>query len=272
MLLPIPKEQRRALSAELRKNKKKRSQAISPPKSNEVKYRKRLVKLSNKIQKSVVSRLIPLLVRLESSYIKDAPWYSNIEKRINDLRNDFNNIGKFANVVSASFVKGVNSVNKERFYNSMNTATGINTKKLIKDEDLEDVLFLRTKENVNLIKTIPEEYFAKLNNIVYEGVLQGNSAKSMITQIKDLGHSTTYRAKRIARDQASKLNASLTEERAQKLNVNTYIWRTAGDDRVRDTHRANNGKVFSFDNPPKATGNPSDDINCRCVAELIVNI
>lgn len=45
-----------------------------------------------------------------------------------------------------------------------------------------------------------------------------------------------------------------------------YTWRTAGDDKVRPSHAANEGKVFAWDNPPE-TGNPGEAINCRCWAE-----
>lgn len=45
-----------------------------------------------------------------------------------------------------------------------------------------------------------------------------------------------------------------------------YIWRTTGDDKVRATHAANNGKIFTWNNPP-ATGHPGEDYGCRCVAE-----
>ncbi len=44
-----------------------------------------------------------------------------------------------------------------------------------------------------------------------------------------------------------------------------YIWRTAGDGKVRPSHAANNGQVFSWDDPPE-TGNPGDEPGCRCVA------
>ncbi len=45
-----------------------------------------------------------------------------------------------------------------------------------------------------------------------------------------------------------------------------YIWRTRGDEKVRPSHAANNGKVFSWDSPPP-TGHPGDDYGCRCTAE-----
>lgn len=45
-----------------------------------------------------------------------------------------------------------------------------------------------------------------------------------------------------------------------------YIWRTRGDGKVRSSHAANNGRIFSRDNPP-TTGHPGEDYGCRCIAE-----
>lgn len=45
-----------------------------------------------------------------------------------------------------------------------------------------------------------------------------------------------------------------------------YIWRTSGDNKVRASHAANNGKIFAWDNPPEV-GHPGEDYNCRCTAE-----
>ncbi len=56
---------------------------------------------------------------------------------------------------------------------------------------------------------------------------------------------------------------------AQEHPTTHYIWRTRGDNRVRASHAANNGKVFAWDNPP-ATKHPGEDYNCRCTAEPYV--
>lgn len=45
-----------------------------------------------------------------------------------------------------------------------------------------------------------------------------------------------------------------------------YIWRTAGDDKVRGEHAARSGKIFSFAAPPDGE-QPGEDYNCRCWAE-----
>lgn len=47
-----------------------------------------------------------------------------------------------------------------------------------------------------------------------------------------------------------------------------YIWRTQEDNRVRPSHAANNGKVFSYNKIPP-TGHPGEDYYCRCYAEEI---
>ena len=47
-----------------------------------------------------------------------------------------------------------------------------------------------------------------------------------------------------------------------------YIWRTHRDDKVRPEHAVREGLIFSFSNPPH-DGNPGEQNNCRCWAEII---
>lgn len=44
-----------------------------------------------------------------------------------------------------------------------------------------------------------------------------------------------------------------------------YIWRTVGDDKVRDAHAQYNGTVRDFSDSP----DPGEDYNCRCWAEPV---
>lgn len=167
---------------------------------------------------------------------------------------------------------GTQQINKTRFYSAMEGAIGINLQTIVQNEGLEDILVATTRENVALIRSIPEEYFKKIETVVFTGTTRSNAAGSMIKQIQKIGKVTANRAKLIARDQTSKLNAALTQQRSENLGVEEYIWRTAGDERVRETHRSKNGKVFRWDNPPKDTGHPGQDIQCRCVAQPIIKV
>ncbi len=59
----------------------------------------------------------------------------------------------------------------------------------------------------------------------------------------------------------------LSLKAAAKEHATThYIWRTRGDNKVRASHAANNGKVFAWDNVPP-TGHPGEGYGCRCTAE-----
>lgn len=47
--------------------------------------------------------------------------------------------------------------------------------------------------------------------------------------------------------------------------TNQYVWRTQRDERVRRSHRMNDGRIFSWAAVPD-TGHPGEDYNCRCEA------
>ncbi len=58
---------------------------------------------------------------------------------------------------------------------------------------------------------------------------------------------------------------ALKQETADNHSTARYIWKTQGDSKVRDSHRKNHNKIFSWDDPPE-TGHPGEDYGCRCVA------
>ena len=62
-----------------------------------------------------------------------------------------------------------------------------------------------------------------------------------------------------------KLNDILAEDMHQNPQ-DYYIWRTKGDDKVREAHAEREGKIFNKHIPPEG-GNPGEDYNCRCWAE-----
>ncbi len=53
---------------------------------------------------------------------------------------------------------------------------------------------------------------------------------------------------------------------SETTSTTRYIWRTQGDGKVRASHLATDGKVFSWDDPPP-TGYPGEDFGCRSRAE-----
>lgn len=244
---------------------------MKTPKNPEVIYRNRLNSIVNKLKSATESLLIPALNALEKQYVGDA-YAQELETVIDNLIRMFAGIDREAKDISSNFVTYVNQNNKTRFYESIKGAVGVDLQSIITNENLGDVLTSVTRNNVALVKSIPAEYFKNIESIIFSGVTQGKQASSMISQIRALNNSSFKRAKLIARDQTSKLNSALTRKRSTNLGVEEYIWRTSGDDRVRESHRRKNGKIFRFDSPPKDTGHPGEDIQCRCVAQPIIKV
>ncbi len=57
----------------------------------------------------------------------------------------------------------------------------------------------------------------------------------------------------------------LPVERKDEHATDRYVWRSRHDEKVRPSHRANDGHIFSWDHPPE-TGHPGQEPNCRCEA------
>jgi SPP1 gp7 family putative phage head morphogenesis protein len=119
--------------------------------------------------------------------------------------------------------------------------------------------------NIDLIKTIPDQYFEKLGTTVWDNLVDGVRFEDLADKIQHVADVTESRAKLIARDQTSKMNGAFNEARQTSVGIDKYIWSTSGDERVREEHAANDGKIFDWNDPP-ATGHPGEDIQCRCVA------
>lgn len=73
----------------------------------------------------------------------------------------------------------------------------------------------------------------------------------------------------ISRGIVARVNAELTQRRLVGMGLNEYIWHTCLDERVRPTHRANEGEKFQWSKPPAVTGHPGHDYLCRCWPEAV---
>ena len=127
-------------------------------------------------------------------------------------------------------------------------------------------------QNVSLIKSIPQECLSEMQAITQKGFVDGKTITDISKDIRKAYSVSRSKALFIARDQMAKLNSEITQYQQRDAGVNRYIWSTSGDEKVRDSHAALDGKVFSWDAPPvvdKKTGrraHPGEDFQCRCVA------
>ena len=98
-----------------------------------------------------------------------------------------------------------------------------------------------------------------------EEVLERLESKLPYGDYTDQDHADFFKAKEIYARLYFKADGN-DGETAERHTTARYIWRTRGDGKVRPEHAANNGKIFSWDNPP-STGHPGEAYGCRCWAE-----
>jgi len=122
------------------------------------------------------------------------------------------------------------------------------------------------RQNVALIKSIPEDFHDRVQNIVWQGIRTGSNPRDVRKQLQEAFGVERNRAKLIARDQTNKLFGQLNHVRQEEAGITTFIWWTVGDNRVRDSHEKLHGKVFTWKDGANGLF-PGDDINCRCIAE-----
>lgn len=135
---------------------------------------------------------------------------------------------------------------------------GHNLNLYIKDWLAENILELRTKIQANALP-------------------YGGRAENLTKMISENYMVSKNKAKFLARQETALLMSKFQETRYRDIGVNRYRWSGANDERERADHKALNGKIFAWTNPPitdRRTGarnHPGEDYNCRCVAIPIVD-
>lgn len=144
---------------------------------------------------------------------------------------------------------------------------------------LYDRLLASTKENVGLIRSIPEEYHYRIEQAVMRSIQTGGlGSKTLIDEIRQIGHSTEKRAELIAVDQTRKVTAAMNSERMKAVGLRKFEWlHSGGGKEPRELHVKYDGQIFDLDDPPvidERTGErglPGQLINCRCRMRPIVD-
>ena len=168
--------------------------------------------------------------------------------------------------VARQFVKNVNRANRHNLEQQVKVK-GINL--VVAETWVDDFINQKVRDNVGYIKNIEEEAYGRIEQVVREGIEKGSSAKVIRKSILEQVDITEGRAQFLAVDQAGSILGQMTAERHQRLGIEKFTWDTSGDERVRDEHRALDGQVFSYDDPPIVKGRqvlPGEDYRCRCVA------
>jgi len=147
-------------------------------------------------------------------------------------------------------------------------------RKEIAEAPIGQVMRARQDEQVRLITSLPREAAERVHAMTREGITKGWRADQISAEIMKTGEVSLGRANTIARTEVSRTSTLLTQARAEHIGSTSYIWRTAADNDVRVTHKALNGKVIKWSEPPECDpgyrAHAGAIFNCRCYPEPII--
>lgn len=260
----------RARRAQQRGRPTKRLPRMQPPDAAERTYARELLAIVAVMRRAVERRLGPILERLarEQEATRQDEAMPDFGRLVREAELEFER------TITKRTIEGIGSkvgeqldlFNSRQVERQLGAVLPIDVRASFGSTAEEIGAFAR--EGVDLITTMSAEYFDEVQAKVQAGFEAGRRASSIAKDINERGEVSESRAKFIARDQVSKLNAKLTKKRHGELGIKRYIWRTSKDSRVRSRHRELDGKTFDWDDPPivdEATGrreHPGGDYQC----------
>ena len=104
---------------------------------------------------------------------------------------------------------------------------------------------------------------------------EGESLESILSKFDGMIEKRKGHAKMVARTQITTFNSLTTKARAKNLGIDTAVWLTSEDERVRPAHAARNGKEFTLSDGLHSSIDgktllPGVDYQCRCDYRLII--
>lgn len=253
-----------------------RIRAVRPSRSIEAWYRGELLALVKSFRKSVETEVLPMVEKAvqKQQITGDASIIELIDAKLARLGAQFEKaVGKRAGKLADALVSRSDRQVIERLAAMATAAFSLNLAGFLRRSDkLSMAIDAGAVANINLITSLPVQYLDRVKSGVMAAVMSGTRWEGVRDDILRFGVVTENRAKLIARDQVSKLNSTINRIRQTELGIVQYKWSTSGDERVRPTHRENDGKVFDWNDPPAVTGHPGEDYQCRCVAIPIIDL
>lgn len=265
----------------------RRTGKVTPAKTDEVEYRNTILAILRGLNLDLMSTLGDLLE--EDTLDPVAIQLALADVRARNVPSDAE-----ALATASRFVENVNQRNQSRIsaiaISSGAIPSGLSLRAIIREENLLPILQASVFENTRLIQNVPEKMMDDVQSLLMRFItnpdefFETDTSMGLIGQIQEKMNIAERRARNIAVDQVHKINASLSKERFLQLGSPGYSWLTAGDERVRATHRVLNGHYFlwaSVDgpNPIAPDGKPFRDpppfapgmeIMCRCDAQPVL--
>ncbi|MDR1021164.1 MAG: phage head morphogenesis protein, partial [Synergistaceae bacterium] len=186
--------------------------------------------------------------------LENAKSEADLRVAQNRLREYAKLLGKWADIQAEQMVNRVFEANEKRwggfvkeFGYDLKEKKG---KEAAEKSDIAKAVIKMRTEAAKYIKDLPEGTAERVGHLAHEAMLHGMRPEAIQERIQNECEVSASRARLIARTEVARSNSVLVQARAESLGSEAYIWQTAEDGRVRESHREMNGKVCYWKDPP----------------------
>ena len=263
-----------------------RLKPIQPDKVIGIEYQSRLVKEIKKLKAE-------LLDEIRSCYGELAQDANPVTQIDFALKRIFDKFGKrFDNLAKLLSVRFVNQISLSTRRKLQAAAKDLLT--IEPDKQFKNLLLIKQaliKENVQLIKDLPEKMYNQIHGDLMRNFATGGNLQKSEKELLNAGlppltktikgievrvKSAEKRARFISRDQLFKANGIINNARMLDNGITKSEWNHShGDKTPRPDHLAANGKIYENDKGCLISGEyllPGQLINCTCFATPVIEI
>jgi SPP1 gp7 family putative phage head morphogenesis protein len=230
-----------------------------------------------------VARIIEAIVD-EAGDDKDKPHAPQTLARLSEaLRAYATAIAPWARSQASRMIAEVNRRDKTAWA-AYTKKMGFLLRKELQSAPIGDQVRALMALQVELITSLPLDAAERVHEKTLEAITLSGRYPEQVAEIKEaLAEAHPYqteqwlknRATLIARTETARTASVLTQARAEYVGSDSYVWKTAGDWKVRPSHRRLEGSVQRWDTPPLSDppdhhSHPGQIFNCRCVALPII--
>jgi SPP1 gp7 family putative phage head morphogenesis protein len=194
---------------------------------------------------------------------------ANARSIIELLRKDAERAEAQAQVTASEAISSEGTRHTRKWTAGVGSSAQIDLGLLLRDDDLVDLLSVRSEEFNRLIRNLSNDVLDRIERQTLGAIFEGRGQEDIAKSLQDVAGIGRRRARLIAQDQAAKLNGAMNQFRQEQAGITHYKWRTIMDGRERPEHHARDKKVFSWTKPP-SDGHPGHAINCRCRALAVI--
>jgi SPP1 gp7 family putative phage head morphogenesis protein len=262
---------------------------IEPPRGMEAEYRRILVRMLNEIARHVREEMLPEIERERALLTTDAAG-DRIEGLFGGLRRLVERLYGAAEQMTRRIFQAEATRHTDQFAATVRNAIGIDIAAVLRaSPGLEERVSMAALRNAQNIKGLADDTTKRVAEAITRNLSQGGTAKTLSKELQEAFAFEQKRADFIARNEVANAVSNLNQFRQQEAGVTEYRFRTSQDERVRDDHRAMEGKICRWDDetvyfnestekwePRSSIGgvelHPGLDYQCRCTGQAIIRL